>query len=307
MTYAPGLLYKRAKREQADFYSAHLEAGFIAGGELVRSGKKVGFDLEDWYSRDYMTADRAIDLLHRAEGFALSHGRFFTTTSESMARGISEVWKSQNPITVIYNSFPDEDMTNPVGIDNHGNDNKPFRLLWTSRSVGSGRGIETLLKALTYLEMPVEVHLVGQLAKGYREFLQQHWPGSQGHRLCLVEFMPHRELSALIPGFDLGLAIENNFPDNKDRTISNKILQYIQAGIKVLATDTKGQVEVADDFPESVFLVPVDQPERWASQIRKAIQQRRQHEKDKQADRYRKKFAWPAQEEKLKQLITQHI
>jgi hypothetical protein len=305
VSYAPDLLFKRAIEEKADLYSAHVEAGFLAGIQLIKAGKKVGFDMEDWYSRDYLTSDRAVDLLHQAEGFALSQGLFFCTTSESMANRLRQAWNVSREITIIYNSFPDE----ATALTTHGVETfsqHSFKILWTSRSIGRGRGIETLVEALAYVSRPVELFLIGKLTPGYESELHEKWPKNSMHHLHLVEFVPHKELSAMIPAFDLGLAIENNIPDNKDLTISNKILQYMQAGIMVLCTETTGQMEVARMFPSDVLPVPVNQPKVWAEQVEWAMDLKLKHDAAKQKKIYESIFSWPVQEEKIRHLIRTH-
>ena len=43
-------------------------------------------------------------------------------------------------------------------------------------------------------------------------------------------------------------------PRNKDLTISNKILHYLLGGLAVVASDTAGQKEVAEQAPGAVLL-----------------------------------------------------
>ena len=38
--------------QNADIYIAHQELGLFCGVELLKVGKKVAFDFEDWYSED---------------------------------------------------------------------------------------------------------------------------------------------------------------------------------------------------------------------------------------------------------------
>jgi glycosyltransferase involved in cell wall biosynthesis len=66
--------------------------------------------------------------------------------------------------------------------------------------------------------------------------------------------VPHRELLSRIAEHDIGLATEENLPPSRDLTITNKILQYILGGIAVVASDTKGQQEVASEAEGAVFL-----------------------------------------------------
>lgn len=66
--------------------------------------------------------------------------------------------------------------------------------------------------------------------------------------------MPHFELLSRIAEHDIGLATEEYVPDSRNLTITNKILQYLLAGIAVLATDTDGQKEVGSLCPDAVIL-----------------------------------------------------
>lgn len=303
VTYAPGRLFRAALAERADLYSAHVEAGFLAGKRLIEAGRKVGFDLEDWYSRDYLVPERAVELLHQAEGFALKHGVFFFTTSNAMAARLNEVWKMQRQITVIYNSFPGA--MSPVPETDSQSDTDIFRILWTSRTIGPKRGLETLFEALAAVQRPIEVHLIGKLAEGYEADLQNVKQKLGQHRLEVVEFLPHAELASRIPFFDMGLALEYNFPDNKDLTISNKILQYLQSGIMILCTNTSGQMEVANSPSVTAYPVPVGNPEVWAEQIEKARSERVQFDRHKQRQAYEDYYSWERQEAKIRETISQ--
>jgi glycosyltransferase involved in cell wall biosynthesis len=305
ISHAPELLVKSALKEKAHHYAAHLESAFWAGVKLIRWGKQVSFDFEDWYSRDYLTPDRAVNLLKDAEAFALKRGVFCTAASQSMADALQQAYAPAGAVTVIYNSFPEEELETEMPINNR-NANEPVCLVWTSRTVGPQRGLETLLKALELVHTPVELHIIGQCADGYEQFLKTNWPSSN-HRLVVYDFIPHHELLQKISACDLGLAIEQYEPDSRDTTVTNKILQYLQAGIAVLATDTKGQKEIAAHFPETVFLVKANAPEQWAAQIEKFIQQRSSIDKKEQLRIFEQTFSWPMQEQQLQQLIRQYL
>lgn len=306
ISHAPERLYKFALRERADLYSAHLECGFFAGRKLIKAGKKVSFDFEDWYSRDYLTPDRAVGLLSKLEDYALQHATFCTAASQTMADALKKAYPLAKNITTIYNSFPDNELE---GFDFSNTDwsGQPFRMIWTSRTVGPERGLETLLQAIQLVQLPVELHIIGQCGKEYKDFLTAEWPTTKGHRLIFHDFIHHKELLKQIASYNMGLAIEHYKPDSRNTTITNKILQYLQAGIFVLATDTAGQKEVAGHFPDTVFLVPADEPKVWAQQIERAAKAEIIPNRNKQLEVYRQLFSWPVQEQKLKQLISEHL
>lgn len=306
ISYAPERLTKFALKEDAHLYSAHLECGFIAGKKLIKAGKKVFFDFEDWYSRDYLTPDRAVGLLSKLETFALRHGTFCTAPSQAMANALMQTYIIDKKIIIIYNSFPEEELEglgSPVSVTK----NDLLRMVWTSRTVGPERGLETLLETLKLLNNPVELHIIGKCMQGYETFLKENWPSKQGHRLVFHDFIKHSELLKQIAVYDIGLAIERYEPDSRNKTVTNKMLQYLQAGISVLATDTDGQKEVAGFFPDSVFLVPADNPQQWKEQLEKLITKRSDGNRTEQLKKFKVFFSWPLQEEKLKQLISQNL
>lgn len=305
INHAPDLLYKAAMKENATLYSAHLESGFYAGRKLVKAGRKVSFDFEDWYSQDYITSTRPVKLLQELEKFALLNGLFCTAASEAMAIALQQTYSSSKKITVIYNSFLAD--SQEAEHTDHYPDHKTARFIWTSRTVGGDRGLEDFAVALQDVKYPVELQVVGTCDNGYREDLQKKWPVKVGHRLLFVNFLSHSELMKLIPTFDVGLALEKSEPASRNKTVTNKTLQYLQSGIKVLATATDGQSEVARHFPDSVFLLSTHDFSTWAIQIEKAILQGSSSRKSEQHLIYEQSFSWGVQQQKLKQLISEHL
>jgi hypothetical protein len=50
--YASGCYKGLTLKQNADLYIGHQELDLYCGVELLKAGKKVVFDLEDWYSQD---------------------------------------------------------------------------------------------------------------------------------------------------------------------------------------------------------------------------------------------------------------
>jgi glycosyltransferase involved in cell wall biosynthesis len=306
ISHAPEKLYRAAVLEEADLYAAHAECAFYAGRELSRAGKKVSFDFEDWYSRDYLVPQRPVRLLQILERYALKNGLFCTAASGSMAKALQREYGISREITIIYNSFPEHELSD-FDSQNKKDSYSVLRMIWTSRTVGPGRGLETLITALRAVEKPVELHIIGKCNDDYRDFLQGKWPYQKGHKLVLHEFIPHRELLNRIAQFDLGLAIEEYKPDSRNTTVTNKILQYLQAGLQVLATDTEGQKEVASFFPDLVHLVHAGDPEQWARELNNISPSRSIISRQHQQRVYNDMFSWSKQEEKLRNVSLQAL
>lgn len=300
LLYLPKKQIKLAFAKNADLYIAHQETGLIVGVELLKLGKKVAFDIEDWYSRDYLNDIRPVKLLTKYESYALLHGKYVTCPSKSMAEALISVYQTTKTPIVIFNSFSSKENTNNFGFERPSNS-----LIWFSQVVGPSRGLETLMDALKLVKESLVVHLVGKCDLGYKDFLLQLM-GRSIHQLYFHDAVNHFELLPLISQFNIGLAIENNFPDNRDTTITNKIFQYIQAGNKVLATNTKGQAELSESFKDVIALVDVNQPKQFAAALLSLIN-RPTINLEYRLQYFNRHFAWEAQELKIIDLVFKAV
>ena len=300
--YGQSLLKQQALKEKADLYIAHTEYGMLIGQKLLKENKKVAFDFEDWYSHDYMITSRPVKLLCRLEKFAIENAAYCTFPSNSMAKEVKEFYHSKKKVhNIIYNGFSSKE--NAI---NNISDKSISSLIWFSQTIGPGRGLETLLTALSYVNSKVELHLLGFCDEDYKNKLIDWFPQNLGHQLFFHSPVSHSDLISVLQQHSIGLAIEEDYPESRNTTITNKILQYIQAGIRVLATATKGQKEVARYFPEAVELVPFNDPERWAASIEKILSSPSENKK-MQLQKFNEIFSWEAQEEKFLKLVSETI
>jgi glycosyltransferase involved in cell wall biosynthesis len=283
-----------------------MECAFYAGKRLIGAGKKVCFDFEDWYSRDYLIPSRPVGLLMSLEKFALENGLFCTTTSKVMAQELKNVYGISKEITVIYNGFSMDELVECPETTQIVQADTNTKIIWFSRTIGPGRGIELFLKTLLVCENPVELHLLGKMKEGYKEFLEKEFTLLRQHKLVIHPFMPHAQILSFISQFQIGLAIEENINDNKKLTVSNKLLQYLQSGIAVIASNTKGQQEVAHYFPETVMVVDTKHPGLLLKAIDLLANKGRKY-KEEQIDTFNKIFSWESQETKLNELLKKNL
>ena len=298
ITYSPRTMLNIVLNENADLYIAHSETGILIGSLLIKKGKKVAFDIEDWYSNDYLVSSRPIKLLKHYEEFSLVKGIYSTCPSQAMANALQEIYSLKKKSVVIYNGFSvNENKT--VDIESF---NLMPSLVWFSQTIGHGRGLESIITALEKLDIPVQLNLIGDCVSEYDKELTAIFPFSLGHQLQIHRAVPHTELITLLPKFDIGLAVENNYPPNKNKTISNKILQYLQAGLKVLATNTDGQIEVANHFPDTIKLIDANNQILWAERLKLLISSPAVNRFAIFA-KFNEVFSWEAQEIKLLKLV----
>lgn len=238
--YATSRLYAHARRSAADLLIFHSEGGLWAAQRLQRAGRRVGVDFEDWFSRDLplkTQQGRPIAALAALESSALHVGPYVLATSHAMSAALAEAYAGPAP-TVIYNTFPSPGPLPPRPAAPR------VRLHWFSQTLGPGRGLETLCAALPLLPPDWELHLLADDPAGYAATLFQSLPGALQSHIHISPTVPNAELPARIAANDIGLALDVSDIPSRNLTITNKLFQYLQAGLAVVASDTAGHTEV---------------------------------------------------------------
>jgi glycosyltransferase involved in cell wall biosynthesis len=309
--YDYGKNLRAAVREQADLYICHQEVSTVIGCKLIGRGFRVAFDFEDWYSHDLLpeaNRSRPVRLLEKYEKIALNKGVLTYTTSKAMAEAMAEFAGSGIP-RVLQNVFPiaDRELLDHK-IKDRVDVSKPS-IHWYSQTIGPGRGIEFLVQSLADVTEPVEFHLRGNLFQDFGRELANLLPHGKGHQLYFHPLVPHRELLSRIAEHDIGLATEEYVPDSRNLTITNKILQYLQGGIAVVATDTLGQQEVAREAPDAVMLFRNKDRQGLALLLNGLLKdpERLKHAKQAALKAARDKFCWEHQQPWLVNWISDAI
>ena len=255
-----------------------------AAEQLRREGKRVGVDMEDWFSEDLLPKarkGRPIQLLKTLEKDLLCHGSYSSCTSEAMADALVKEYGCRRP-TVVRNVFSLKDRE---GLDGKWKDrpgmakwmerndptaerpkDAPVSIHWFSQTVGPGRGLEILFQALEGVEGSWELHLRGNL-KGYESWLEKVCPTSVRQRLAVHGLVGNEELLSRIAEHDIGYAGELKDPPSRDLTITNKVFQYLQGGLAVVASDTAGQKEATREADGAISLFSVENAEELRERL----------------------------------------
>jgi glycosyltransferase involved in cell wall biosynthesis len=229
----------------------------------LAGGRRVAADFEDWHSEDLLPDDRRLrplGMLRQVEQALLRGAAYVSTTSEAMAAAL---WARHGGVRpeVITNAFPlqADPRRGPPGA--------PAALLWFSQTVGPGRGLESFLEAWARSAVPSRLTLLGELRPGYAERLSRRLPARLGARMEFLPFAPPASLPSAIARHDVGLALEDPSIASRNLTITNKILQYLNAGLAIAASDTAGQREVLARRPEAGVILPLHDPARAAADL----------------------------------------
>src|ERR1019366_2226806 len=183
---------------------------------------------------------------------------------------LTEAYGCRAPV-VVYNSFPADERTR---MDGKTRDRKNMgipSLIWFSQVIGPGRGLEALLDCLVNVSVPFELHLRGRCDKSYAASLLSRATSEWRSRIHLHQQVPASELLSRLAEHDLAYAGDLPFARSRDLTITNKAVQYLLAGLPVIASDTVGHREAARHAPDAVTLSPAGDPAALAQVINSTL------------------------------------
>jgi glycosyltransferase involved in cell wall biosynthesis len=304
-------LHSAAMAERADLYIAHSESALFVAQLLLDSGKLIAVDMEDWYSEDLLPEARAyrpIGLLQRLERKLLREGAQSTCPSRAMGDALSAAYGCRSP-SVLYNaaSWGERESISSIVLDRR-NRSVPS-IHWYSQTIGMGRGLEDLFAALPFITQEIEIHLRGNQAEGFDIWLSSKLPEGWHERVFIHALVPNNQLISRIAEHDIGFAGEMNYCRSRSLTITNKILDYLMAGLAVVASDTAGQCEVSRQAPDAVRLYRSGDALALATQLNALLESRDALVQAKAAAlrAAEQTFCWERQEDRLVDMITRTL
>ena len=309
--YAAPEMLRLCRQRKAALNIVHLEQALWVGNQLLNDGERVAIDLEDWYSEDLSSKDRAFRpgyLLRRWEKRLLREGCYATTTSHVMGSALAKAYNCTAP-KVLYNTFPrhERNCLDEKSIDR--NDHKTPSITWFSQTVGPDRGLEVLVDALPHIEIPVQVHIRGRCREGYEESLRSRIPAGSGHRIFFHPSVPHHQLLSRLTEHDIGFAGELSHCRSRDLTITNKIFQYLLAGLVILSSDTAGQQEISKAHPNLLRTFQGNNVQSLADRLNQLLYNPNQMKSAKQeaVNLAETKFCWEKSKNVLLSSVTEAL
>jgi glycosyltransferase involved in cell wall biosynthesis len=309
--YCTTELYRAAVARNADLFIAHSESAMWVAVQLQKSGCRVGVDMEDWFSEDLQPAERKqrpLRLIRHLEKALLTTASYRSCTSEAMNDALVRAYQC-SPLSVIYNAFCTTDRSRVEGVFKDRNDPGIASVHWFSQNIGPGRGLEDLFAALQLLTSDFEVHLRGGVTSSTRRWVEQLTPAQWTSRVFLHPVVHNDELLSRVAEHDIGLALDPSTPPSRDVTITNKILQYLLAGVAVVASDTAGHREVEAYAQRAVFIYQSGNAEDLAEKLQGVLSDPAEIQDAKKAalNAARRDFCWENEASKLRRDIEKAL
>jgi hypothetical protein len=219
---------------QADAYIAHNIETLLPAALAARdTGAKLIFDCMEYYADmgDGQTAaeSRAVE---KAERRWLPECGLVTASSDALARELENTYGIRRPLA-LYNTPP---ILKSLPSTTR---SKGLRLYWRNAVIGLGqRGLDDALVALTMLPGDVTLSIQGRLpSDGGEELRQRIAELGLGNRVRILP--PYAPEDAVLQAaqHDVGLCLERRGRANHELTISNKLFDYMMAGLAVVVSD----------------------------------------------------------------------
>ncbi len=233
-------LLKAACSIKADYFIGHnLGALAVVVNAAASNKAKCGFDFEDYHRGEvsHMIASDEIRIKYLEDKYLPSCNYISFASPLIEKKEMLHFPHLRCPVIVINNCFPLSAKT-PVF--------KPgenLKLFWFSQTVGPDRGLVTVLLAMKVVNNPkISLTVVGKIAdETLREF--RNILGDLSAQLIIKGVVPPGEIDKVAAQADVGLAVEQSSPINRDICLTNKIFTYLSAGLAIILTDTAAQKE----------------------------------------------------------------
>lgn len=148
-------------------------------------------------------------------------------------------------------------------------------LLWQSQTIGPDRGLEALIAVLGRLPEPPTLVLRGMLAPGFDRVLQACLERAKlepGHLriepLCAPANLLHQTR-----GYRAGLAIETATEQNRQHCLTNKLFEYLAAGVPVILSQTPAHSRLLPELGEAALMIDLNDPDAAAQALSQWLMQ----------------------------------
>jgi glycosyltransferase involved in cell wall biosynthesis len=226
--------------ERADVFIAHnIETLLSVARAAERSGAKLVFDSMEFHS-DMGAGQSQLEarLVQKLESEWYPKCHLILAASDQIADALSECYQIHRPLP-LYN-------TPPILRELPPRDGGSFKLYWRNSVIGLGqRGLEDALIALSNVPKPITLHIQGHLPQdgglGVRNRAREL--GVLDRVSVHDPFEPETAVSEAAQ-YTVGLCLERPGCRNHDLTVSNKIFDYMMAGLAVISSDLPGLHDV---------------------------------------------------------------
>jgi glycosyltransferase involved in cell wall biosynthesis len=239
----PGYLSK----ERFDFILIHLVDTLPLAARMKRStNAKLIYDCQEYFNGQYETeAPFKRNWVKMTQTKYAPEADIVLATTNVMLDRLRQEFPGPNCFIRVRNA-PIKKM---VQIKDQ--ESKSLKIIWHGMTIipRNIRGVHILLEAVAYCKTHAELFLQGSISEDNRNLLQKmiNELGIEGRVFLLPPAHPDTIVESL-SGYDIGIAGELAMQDNQRLTSSNKLFEFISAGLAVLVPDLPGLSETVKEY-----------------------------------------------------------
>ena len=248
-----GLIGAQSKlNERFDYILIHLVDSLPFAVKLKNKWQAtLIYDSQEYFVGQYAKYDRnLLDWVKRAEKNNIGFTDLVITTSNAMKERLIADYNLKMPVISVRNA-PSHSQLGGNASDSFIKKPNTLYLVWHGMTIffNNGRGVHVLLKAISHCKTPVNLYLQGILYPDQRLLFDNYCKAYQLEgKVFVIPPADPLVIVASLKHYDVGLSGELNDEDNQLLTNSNKLFDYINAGLAVILPDLPGLTETTDRF-----------------------------------------------------------
>ncbi len=215
------------------------------------TGAKLIYDSQEYFVGQYQKyAKSELDWVITAEKNFIHEADIVISTTAVMGDRLKKDYNLKAPVVRVRN-VPSRHMLKHETLINSELPTKDLKLIWHGMGIyfNNTRGVHILVQALSKVKSNVHLTLQGTLNTVQQNILKEYI--KQYNLQDKISVRPPADPYKIVEslkGFDIGLIGELPEEDNQKLTSSNKLFDYINAGLAVIASDLPGLRETVSDF-----------------------------------------------------------
>lgn len=206
------------------------------------------FDSQELFSGQYQNAGHLYEWVKKSESEYMTKADLVLSTTHIMGEQIKKKYPTINQVVMVRNLPNKLEKIKPKVIG------EVLKLIWHGYSIYlHSRGVNLLLDALKLCKTNVTLTLQGKISATEKDKINIYLGANFRHLLQFQEAASVGKIVKSIMLYDIGLLGEQPENPNQLYTSSNKLFDYLHAGLPVISTATPGLVETIQPYEVGVL------------------------------------------------------
>jgi len=217
-----------------------------------KNGAKLIYDSQEYFKGQYAKYSKPLrDWVVRAESLNIGSVDILIATTTVMLNQLISDYQLKGPSLRVRNLPSGRMLVKPPNTNQNKDTAEPVRLIWHGMTIyfNNTRGVHILLKAVALCKSNVHLVLQGLITEEQLKIFESYKSELklQGKVSILPPADPYSIVHSLSK-YDIGLIGELAQEDNQMLTSSNKLFDFLNAGLTVIASEMPGLNETINEY-----------------------------------------------------------